>query len=201
MEDHSNEELIELARCGDQAAMRILIVRLNPIVYARVYRLSNDHLTAEDLSQDVLIVVLRNVQSGRLSDLDRSMLSPWVRGVANHIWMHYVKGRRIRAENMSEAQLAELIGREPDPSTQADEHELAARLGVHIQNLTFTCRQAITLYYWEGLNCREMADHLGEPQGTVQWRLHRARELLKASIIHDSELLEWINDLGWGTGP
>lgn len=46
-------------------------------------------------------------------------------------------------------------------------------------------RYAIYLYYYEGLNTKEIADMLGEANGTVTSRLSRARKKLKSLLKGD----------------
>lgn len=43
-------------------------------------------------------------------------------------------------------------------------------------------RLAVTLYYYDGLSIREIAQVLGAPQGTVKSRLSRGRDKLRERL-------------------
>jgi RNA polymerase sigma-70 factor (ECF subfamily) len=46
-------------------------------------------------------------------------------------------------------------------------------------------RLAVILYYFNGLDIAKASEILGIPPGTVKYRLHRARELLKGRLGDD----------------
>jgi RNA polymerase sigma-70 factor (ECF subfamily) len=46
-------------------------------------------------------------------------------------------------------------------------------------------RTVVVLYYWNGVDVKKTAEALGIPEGTVKYRLSRARELLKGRLSED----------------
>ena len=51
-------------------------------------------------------------------------------------------------------------------------------------------RLAIVLYYFSGLDVKKTAEALSLPDGTVKYRLHRAREILKRRLDPDGRQVE-----------
>lgn len=51
-----------------------------------------------------------------------------------------------------------------------------------IKNIPDEIGLVITLRFYRGMSCEEIARHLGEPTGTITSRLHRGYQLLKEKL-------------------
>ncbi|MDI9485213.1 MAG: RNA polymerase sigma factor [Bacillota bacterium] len=51
-----------------------------------------------------------------------------------------------------------------------------------VRKLKYKQREAVVLYYFEEFSIKEIAAILGEPEGTVKNRLHRARKALEKAL-------------------
>ena len=54
-----------------------------------------------------------------------------------------------------------------------------------VEGLPDKYRVATVLYYWSGHDVKRIAEMLSIPEGTVKYRLHKARELLKGVLEPD----------------
>lgn len=71
------------------------------------------------------------------------------------------------------------INAAPDPSAGDEEK---ADLWEAVRALPPACATVVTLHYYSGWDVREIAKSLRIPEGTVKYRLHRARELLRQEL-------------------
>ena len=67
-------------------------------------------------------------------------------------------------------------------SIAADEDKENFQLWEAVRRLPEKYRTAIILHYFRGYNVKELSHVLKIPEGTVKYRLHRARELLKGEL-------------------
>ncbi len=140
-------------------------------VYQFAWRMSNSSSVAEDISQDVFLVILRGEAE---LDESRGSLRALLLGVArNLLWKRWREERRWSSID-DESFLAAPL----DLETLGQQHAVAAAV-VALPPLQ---REALILATYEGLSLRETADTLMVEVGTVKARLHRARENLKLML-------------------
>lgn len=132
-------------------------------------RLTSDPAEAEDLVQETLLLAWRNFRQLRAGTNARSWL---FRILFNSF---YARGRKRRiAPAMVPVSANELMA----AGSVLDAAEIAQAL----QTLHEEHRAVLLLGVVEGFTCREMADILSVPIGTVMSRLSRAREALRARL-------------------
>lgn len=146
-----------------------------PLVWRAVRRLGPREADAEDLAQEVFLVVHR-----RLPEFEgRSKLSTWIYGICVRV----ASDHRRRAHVRRELPTAEL----PDagaPASQLDtvaRAEARARLDALLDRLDEDKRAVFVLYELEELPMAEVAAAVGAPLQTAYARLHAARR-----IVHDA---------------
>jgi RNA polymerase sigma-70 factor (ECF subfamily) len=170
-------DLVERAMNGDHTAFTELARgsadRL--LVIARL--ILHDEPAAEDATQEALVAAWRHVRG--LRDPDRF-----------DAWLHRLlvnachrEGRRRRARSARELHVRSFDAPAPDESSQ-----LLARdqLDRGFTRLDVNHRAIVVLSYYVGLRPEEIGEVLGLPAGTVRSRLHRAMQLLRASLEADA---------------
>jgi len=75
----------------------------------------------------------------------------------------------------------------PDIVGQIDASELRRRAQEAVARLPDLYREVIVLRYYQGLKHREVAELLGVPIGTVQFRCHTAFDKLRADLKKEIE--------------
>ena len=123
---------------------------------------------AEDVLQEVYTAAARRLPT--LGDPDR--FKPWLLGIARHKCADYFRARR------PEVPVDALTIREFEPPRPGREHVSAVR--ETLARLSPADRRLLYLFYWLELPQREIAQHLGIPEGTVKSRLHAARKRFRA---------------------
>lgn len=165
-----DELLVVRCQLGERPAFDELIQRWHEPLWRYVRRLADDDDTANDITQDVWLRVLRGI--GRLRD--GAKLRPWLFGVARRASMDRLRGRYA----------APLVA-DVDPATIAAEdapddleEELRA-MEEEMSRLPVVERETLTLFYLRELSLAEVASVLEVPVGTVKSRLFRARRMLR----------------------
>lgn len=99
---------------------------------------------------------------------------PWFCGITLNVarrWLHQAHAERV-------ASCPALAAPDPGPEELAELSELAAAVRAAVAQLAAGQREAVLLFYLQGLSHREVAAELGISVGAVKARLHQARGAL-----------------------
>jgi len=162
---------------ASQAAFSALVARHGPMVLGVCRRMVGDEHVAADAYQAVFLILARKARSVRIDD----SLGRWLYGVSVRV------ASRARALGATErGRLKSLDGldpaREADPSLASERDELRAVIDEAIARLPKLYRLPVVFCYLEGMTQEQAARRLRCPLGTVESRLHRARERLRTSL-------------------
>lgn len=188
-----DEALLARLATGDRTALVPLYDRYAGPVFALALRIVADRVTAEDLLQEVFVRVWQRAdtyQAGRGRPLT------WVLGIAHNLAIDEVRRRRRRPQGADEreaGQLEELLAAVPSaeagPEEQAWARQRRQQIGAALAQLPPAQRVIIEMAYFEGYTQSQMADHLGEPLGTIKTRLRlgvqKLREALRGQGLDD----------------
>ncbi|MFJ9156324.1 ECF RNA polymerase sigma factor SigK [Streptomyces griseoviridis] len=182
MRDPSSRDLGRLlARVarGDHDAFAGLYDAVAGPVYGVVRAVLLDRAQSEEVAQDVLVEVWRTAPRYRA---DRGTPVNWILTLAHRRAIDRVRSAEACA---ARERRAALLDRTPayDQVTEQVEAVLEReRLRVALASLTDVQRQAVTLAYYRGLTCRQVAESLAIPLGTVKTRLRDALIRLRAHL-------------------
>jgi RNA polymerase sigma-70 factor, ECF subfamily len=190
----SNEELAQRHLHGDQMAFRQLVEQNSRVVFNLAYRLTEDRLDAEDITQETFFRVYNALPRTRLD----MPLKPWLLRIALNLCRN--RARKQHAKDFDYADLdgtGEEDGEEPLGERLADGHPLPLeRLlaseqadVVHqaVQALPVPYRAVVVLRYTEDLSYDEIAGVLELPINTVRTHLYRAKDMLRRQLCNDAE--------------
>jgi RNA polymerase sigma factor (sigma-70 family) len=125
---------------------------------------------ARDAVQEAAIAAMTDL--GRLRSPER--FGPWFCGIALNVARRWLRQLRPEAAGLSPG----LPSADPGPAEAAEAADTAARVRDAIGSLPGGQRQAVRLFYLQGLSHREVASELGISAGAVKARLHQARAAL-----------------------
>lgn len=153
------------AQSGDRDALDELFRILQRPLYGYLWRLTGDRAQAEDLLQDVFLLVHRKLRWLR----DPSLFGAWVYRIASREAM-----KRMTAERRSRSAtdldvVVEDMAASPVPDTFMP--ELLPRLPELVAQLSPASRVVIVLHYLQEKSLSEVADILGISHGTTKSRL------------------------------
>lgn len=163
---------IAAAADGDAAAQAQLVRRWTPAMFRFCLRMVGDEQDASDLSQEVLLRMLRNLDR---YDPSRSF-STWIFGIARNACIdHHRRGKRRRHEPLDEVPCTR-----ENPLTLVTREQRAERLREALDQIGPMYREVLVMYHFEHLTYAEIAEALQLPMGTVMNRIFRARQKVRA---------------------
>lgn len=179
MPDRNTDELLlERAGAGESAAFLKIYERHRDPVFRFAYRLSGSVETAEDITHDCFVGLLRNPANFRAG---RAALRTYLLAAARNLWFKQLRtlDRETELDDIVEPKF-QAIGR--GPLREVLDDELTARVKKAVSALPPMQREALVLFEYEGLALNEIAEIVGADLGTVKARIHRARQGLKSSL-------------------
>lgn len=153
----------------DEAAFEALLRRHGPMVWGVCRRVVGNQHDAEDAFQATFVVFVRKAASLRA----RELLAGWLYGVA---FRTASKARVMSNKRRAKEKQAARLPAQDAPERLSE--ELLARLDEELNRLPEAYRLAVVLCELQGKTRKEAAGLLGLPEGTLSWRLARARKLL-----------------------
>jgi RNA polymerase sigma-70 factor (ECF subfamily) len=177
--------LIRLIIQARAEALSELYDRYGRLVFGLALNSVGDHVTAEEITQDVF---LRVWQRARQYRGDRGKVSTWLTSITRYRAIDHLRRRGSRPEGHSVAWAAVSPGAEPtvdgpDRSTfLAIERE---RVRAAIAELPEEQQQVLALAYFHGLSQSEIAQASNLPLGTVKTRTRLAMQKLRLALGGD----------------
>jgi RNA polymerase sigma-70 factor, ECF subfamily len=177
----SDDELLRLSLAGDEEAFVTLYRRRQGGVYRFALQMSGSRSTAEDVTQEVFMVLMRDTHG---YDAARGSLSSYLYGIArNHVLRSLDRNRpfvsmtETDGDEGSENANEQLVAQD-DPLTDLARNETIATVRQAILALPSHYREVVVLCDLHEMSYAEAAEVLRCAVGTVRSRLHRARALL-----------------------
>jgi RNA polymerase sigma factor (sigma-70 family) len=122
---------------------------------------------ARDAAQEAAIAAMTDL--GRLRSPER--FGAWFCGIALNVSRRWLRQLRLEVPALPPDQVSPA----PGPAEVAEISDLAARVRTAIASLPDGQRDAVMLFYLQGLTHREVAGELGISAGAVKARLHQGR--------------------------
>lgn len=174
------DALVARAQQGELRAFEALAAEFTPQVrrFARAFAASE--ADADDLAQDALVRVYRNLRRFRY----QSAFSTWLYAVVRNSFLDAARGRagtaRRLEEPLPEGDAGEPGGSRPDEALEREQQR--ARVWAALRRIPSEYRTALVLFDIEGCSYDEVAAVEGVPVGTVKSRLHRGRAALREEL-------------------
>ena len=178
--------LARRVRAGDRDACAAFVRAHHADVYRFLARLCRDAHAAEDLTQETFAAAWQAIGSfGGLASL-----KTWLHRIAYRKFVDWDRRPRLAQQREVWARLetASPTGA-PGPPEAAEAQEWTRRLAAAVDRLEPAEREVIVLHYFQGLSFREIAHVLGQPAGTVKWRVSAALGRLR-TMTHDPSSTE-----------
>ena len=161
------------ARHGLKPPMAELLRRHWETAVALATRVLGSPDLARDAAQEAAIAAMTDLD--RLRSPDR--FGAWFCGIALNVARRWLRQLRPEAGGLAPG-LPSLPSADPDPAEVAELADTAGRVRDAIAALADGQREAVRLFYLQGLSHREVAAELGISVGAVKARLHQARAAL-----------------------
>jgi RNA polymerase sigma-70 factor (ECF subfamily) len=187
----TDQEIVALARGGEEAAYRELVRRYERPLFSLLYRMVRDRELAEDLAQETFVKALNAIESYR----PEFKFSSWIFKIANNAAIDHLRRRELDTLSLQgsphaetpeavEATALQIGDRQESPLEEFEARELGGEIEAAIARLRPEYRSCILLRHVEGRAYEEIAEILGLPLGTVKTYIHRARNELRRELAH-----------------
>jgi RNA polymerase sigma-70 factor (ECF subfamily) len=180
--------LVELARGGDDDAVRVLVRRHNQRLFRVARAILRSDAEAEDAVQASYVKAFTHLDGFR----GEAQFTTWL----TRITANEALGRRRQQRPTTDLEAIEaaqasgsaeiiqfpLLQPQSDPETDMAREEIRQLLEQAVDALPEGFRAVVVLRDVEGLSAEETAAHLSLKPATVNTRLHRARRMLREAI-------------------
>ena len=186
----SDQALLEMYQQGNREAVSQLLERHTRRVRDYVRMLVKDNDVADDLTQEVLIKVVKVLDEGRYTDKGRFL--PWVLRIAHNRVLDYFRAQKqVKAVNESSVGF-DILGSKnlAVPSIEEDiiDEQRAEEVRALIEKLPEEQREVVKMRYYDGLSFKEIAEHTGVSINTALGRMRYALINLR-QMIKDKKLV------------
>lgn len=172
----NDEDILEQFRhSGDRALLEELIRRNFDRVYRFVASMTGNHEAVDDLVQDVLLSVTRNLHRFR----GESGLATWIYRIASNRIRRF---HETESKNQTFADSAQIEIVPARTTATAETRELKTTIDKAIEELSPALRAAILLIGVEGFSAEEAARIEDCSVANIHWRVHKARSILKERL-------------------
>jgi RNA polymerase sigma-70 factor (ECF subfamily) len=177
----SDHDLVERALRGDREAFGALAERYYRMLSVLALQKTGNRADAEDIVQETLVKAFRALGSLR----EGGKFSAWVYNITLKLCIDWLRRRERRDSGtvpFDDDAPTHASGRHARPlgaDEQVESAEEQGRIVTAIGLLPDKYRLVVTLRYVRKMSYKDMAEHLGEPSGTVANRLHRATKMLQ----------------------
>jgi RNA polymerase sigma-70 factor, ECF subfamily len=189
---HSDGDLLRLLSAGDEAAFIEFYRRHQGLVYRFALQMSGKTEIAEEVTQDVFMVVMRS--AGRY-DSERGSVPAFLYGIARNVVLRALERERpymtATFDDAESEYASRLTVEHQDVLGDLARNERIEMLRSAVLALPPAYREVVVLCDLHERDYAEAASALGCAVGTVRSRLHRARALLMEKLRAGERVAEW----------
>jgi RNA polymerase sigma-70 factor (ECF subfamily) len=178
----SDEEAMARLQAQDSNALNLLFDRYAHLVLSIALRILRDYGEAEEIVQDVFFYMYRK---SALFDPLRGSAKAWIVQIAFH---------RALDRKAHLSRRGFYLGTDIDPlhDTLLDHTDVEREIGAEMNRLHLekafeelpeVQRRTLDLFYFQGLELREISERLNEPLGNVRHHFYRGLEKLRKSAL------------------
>lgn len=181
-QDDSLEVLLEAIQVEDEAALCELHRRYVNLVYSVAYRVLDDGMAAEEVTQDTF---LRVWQKAALYDPDKGEFVTWLLTITRRLAIDTLRKRQRRRPS----QPMLFIDENPDlweTQLSSGTSELRRSLLAVLHELPPEQQDAIGLAYFYGMSHSDIAAYRDIPLGTVKTRIRQGMKKLRTIWLSDA---------------
>jgi RNA polymerase sigma-70 factor (ECF subfamily) len=169
-------ELLAQIQSGEEAALLALHEQYAGLVYSVAYRVLNDQMTAEEVTQDTFMRLWNKAES---YDPAKGSFVTWLLTITRRIAIDVLrKQQRDPVANPADdsERWEKMLG-------TGENTELRRTLAAVMQALPDDQRRAIELAYFQGMSHRQIADYLDQPVGTIKTRIRLGMKKLREAWL------------------
>jgi RNA polymerase sigma-70 factor (ECF subfamily) len=178
LETATDADLVRRAAQGDREAFGAIFERYHSVVYRFARAMTGAADRAEDVTQEVFVALMRDLQR---YEPDRAMLSTYLYGVARNVSRSRLRRDRRLLDLLSSVWRVTTEPEDPFATLATAETGTEVRRALALIPLRY--REVIVLCDLHDLSYADAGAVLGTSTAAVRSRLHRGRQLLKQRVL------------------
>ena len=184
-------ELMLRVRAGEDACFDLLLERHRNGVVNFLYRMVQNHATAEELAQEVFIRVYRSRETYEPT----AKFTTWLYRIATHLALNWLRDNKRRRQTLSidevatdknfdEAPVRQLADATPSIEESMVREAKFAEIRQAISRLPEKQRAAVLMHKFQEMDYSQIAKSLACSESAVKSILFRAYETLRSRLRH-----------------
>ena len=182
----NNEILFSKAQAGDVEAFEAFICDYEKLIYNAAYRMLPNSYDAEDIAQEVMIKVYKNIAKCK----NAAAFKSWLFKIVHNTCIDEIRKRKNKAAISLDKEYQgddgpmenRILRDDNTPETELMKKNMTRQIEKAIENLPVDYRNVIVLRDVSGLSYDEIAKITGANLGTVKSRIARARSSLQKEL-------------------
>lgn len=170
--------LSRIARDRSDEAFGKLFEFYGPRIRSYMLRQGADTATAEELTQETLLLVWRKAE---LYSPEKGNPTTWIFTIARNLRVDRLR-REVAWQELTTEQASAIPDEALPPDEMASHRQRQQRVQTVLASLPEEQRQVVTLAYIDGLSQSEIATRTGLPLGTVKSRMRLAYEKVRNAL-------------------
>ncbi|MFH1074781.1 MAG: RNA polymerase sigma factor [Candidatus Firestonebacteria bacterium] len=173
------EDAIYIEQCknGDSSGFYNLVNKYKDLIFAVILQRNIDRNNAEDLTQEVFVKAYYSLPKLKNSD----KFAGWLYGIAYHTSIDWIRKRK-KERTVSIEQVPNLNLGNDQQDADEEQKERMKTLHEELQELPEETKSILMLRYIDEFSYEKISSVLNLPISTVETRLYRARQLLRARM-------------------
>ena len=155
---------------GDEQAIAALFDRYSRLVYSIALRILRDASAAEDVMQEIFLRIWRDPTTFITT---RGTLGGWLAVIARNRSIDVLR-RRHPTGTLEDIQLKS----QSDVYSEVEKYLLLERIRLVVAQLPPEQRSVLEMAFFDGCTHAEIAEHTGQPLGTIKTRVRSALQKL-----------------------
>lgn len=172
----SSEALVKEILKGNSAAMELIVRQHYKMVQTFVYRLTGDYNLSYDITQEVFIKMMKNLNRFKFENCN---FKSWLLKIASNTCKDYFKSNTYKQRN--ETSNIDDVKLEDDKNVIdiLEKNEKRKVVKEAVESLPENQREAVILKYYHDMKIKEIASITGQNENTVKSRLFSGMKNLK----------------------
>lgn len=177
--------LIKKCQRGDKEAFQLLISHYHPFVYKFLVKIGDNEQTAEDLTQETFLKVIRNID--KFDTAGQAKFSTYIISMAKNAFIDYLRKEKRFRQNMPLPENFNIEDINIHVEDTVVDKLYGQRILADMEDLPEEQRIAIKLKYMEGLTLKEIGDQLNLEPKMVKSRIHNGIVKLRKRLEKGDE--------------
>lgn len=164
IEKPTDFELVKRFTVGDEASFNEIARRYQQKIYWHARRMIGNHLDADEVVQEVLIVLYEKLKNFKF----QSSLYTWVYRITATRSINFLNKKKIKRLFSFDDQTGEIVNEETDILTRLEQKEKMEYLNKVLQKLPSKQREIFILRNFDGLSYEEISEITGKSVGGLK---------------------------------